>query len=227
MSEQEQNFYAILASTIHDIKNSLGMVINDLEEFGEDDGTGHCHCTPERAAQLQYEAKRVNDNLIQLLTLYRAENAGYSATVAEVAVAEFLEEIYLLNAPMLEYKGLALELVCEPDLYWYLDRDLVAGVLNNLIHNATRYTRDRIRLSAEEIEGELRLCVEDDGEGYPEEMLSGAMSAGISFGGGHTGLGLHFCRLVAHMHENRGREGHIALDNGGEWGGGRFCIFLP
>ena len=227
--EQQLDFSTILASTIHDMKNSLGMVLNSLEEI-VDSESGECRCSGDQVAKLQYEAKRVNSNLIQLLTLYKLEHQQVSANINEYSVADFLEECLLQAKPILAFRDIEAEIDCPDDLYGYFDRDLVAGVLNNALDNAIRYTKSRLRLVAEVEDGGLVLGVEDDGAGFPGSMLIAGNDPAanqVSFASGRTGLGLYFSSLVAAMHRNRSRAGYIELTNGGALGGGRFVIHIP
>ena len=227
MAEEKLDFSGVLASTIHDMKNSLGMVLNSLDEI-VDPEAGKCRCTPEKVAQIQYEARRVNDNLIQLLTLYKVEKKQYIENITELPVADFLEECYLANKPLMEYRQIPLETECDDDLIWFFDRDLLIGVIDNVINNAMRYTRNRIKLAASEEDGWLHIRIEDDGPGFPPHMLQAVdRETDLDFRKGHTGLGLYFCSQVAALHVNQGREGYIALSNDGELGGGRISIYLP
>ncbi len=219
------DFSAILASSIHDMKNSLGMVLSSLDEI-VDQRREECQCTAEQVAQLQYEAKRVNDNLVQLLTLYRIQERRYRPHIDEYLVAEFLEEVYLLNLPLLQHRHVAMEIDCDPGLTWYFDRELIIGVINNVTHNALRYTHDRLRMVAREEGAYLHLYIEDNGGGFPAAMTQETHSE-LDFQSGRTGLGLYFCSLVASMHENGEREGRIELDNGSSLGGARFSLWLP
>ena len=226
-SNDTLDFSSILASSIHDMKNSIGMVLHSLDEMITDEGGNAC--TPERAAQLQYEARRVNDNLIQLLTLYKGDSGRLAVNVHEDNVHDFLEERLLHSRTMLDFRGIELEIDCEYDLDWYFDRELIAGVLNNALDNAVRYTNDKLRLAAEVKDDYLVIHLEDNGRGFPEAMLvSGAPSGtGISFNTGRTGLGLYFSSLVAGVHTNRDHKGYIEQSNGGVLGGGVFSIYLP
>ena len=225
-SNESLDFSSVLASSIHDMKNSIGMVINSLEEMITEGESG---CSAERTAQLQYEARRVNDNLIQLLTVYKVQSDRLGVNISEHHVIDFLEERMLHSRSMLEFRGIELEIDCDEDLVWYFDEELIAGVLNNAMDNAVRYTQDRLRLAAEEKDGYLVLHLEDNGRGFPEAMLvSGAPDGGgVNFSNGRTGLGLYFSSLVAGVHKNRDRYGFIEQSNGGVLGGGVFSIHLP
>lgn len=222
------DFSSILASSIHDMKNSLGMVLSSLDAI-VDEESNSCSCTPEMAAQIQYEAKRVNDNLVQLLTMYKLDNQYYSVNQAELDLADFLEESYLLNKPLLGHKNIQADIVCESDLFGYFDRELMTGVINNLVTNAVRYSKQRISLNAAFKEGYLCLSVEDDGPGFPERMLRTDFEGDdeLDMVSGHTKLGLFFCTMVARLHTIGDRQGFIKLDNNSRLGGGCFSIHLP
>jgi len=223
------DFAAVLAIGIHDAKNSLNRVLTMLEAIG-DGTTDAFRCDAATVAQLQYEARRINDNLIQLLTLYRQEKGLYQPRFAPVLVYELLEDGWLKNKPLMERSGIACTLACDERLVWTLDRDLVESVLDNVIVNDVRYTRACIRLSAHIAAETLHLLIEDDGPGYPPVMLGRRRHdalATVDRTLGRTGVGLHFCALIADCHANAEQRGYIELSNGGTLGGGCFLLRLP
>jgi len=224
------DFIAILASAIHDMKNSLGFVLNSLDEFIDEADESH---SPERLIRVQYEAKRVNNNLVRLLALYKMQCMGISADIDEHDTGEFLEECMLQDKPITDAKGIKVSIDCPDALMRYFDNDLVMGVLGNAVTNAVRYTKNELKITAEETDGYLKISVNDDGDGFPEAMLTsekgveGRAGHGVSFSSGNTGLGLHFSSLVAALHKNKGRTGYIDFWNGKALGGGCFSIYLP
>jgi len=227
-TERMIDFPAFLASMAHDMKNSLSMLLNTLDEVV-------ANCTPEKCpsyghlSQMQYEATRVNFNLIQMLTLYKMDNDQFSINISHYPVSELIEENVLQNKPLLDFKGIEIVSECPDDLTWFLDSDLISGVINNILNNAYRYANSKIFIRAYEKDGWLVLSIEDDGNGYPEEMLgTGVQTAsGVSFRTGSTGLGLYFASMVLKLHKNKDRVGFISISNGGEYGGGCFTITLP
>ena len=221
------DFSMILASSVHDMKNSLGMLLNTLEDV-------FSQLPPELANQpqfatLQYEAERVNNDLIQLLGLYRLQNQELAPRVDEQYIHDFLEEQAARYEFLLRSRDIELEIDCEPDLIGYFDRELVAGILNNVLANAARYTKDKLILRATLDDPWLTIELEDNGRGYPENMLTapGEILKGISFSTGSTSLGLYFSSNVAALHQQGDNKGHIELANGGSLGGGVFRICLP
>jgi len=230
VSEQENNleFSVVLASSVHDMKNSLNMLLATLDVIIAQCGHTDCASTL-KFAQLQYEGQRVNNHLVQLLAIYRIENAMYSPHIIEHSLRDFLEESAMLSEALLAPKGINIECVCDADLTGFFDREMVAGVVNNVVNNAYRYSKDRIRLSAGRHGEYIEIAVEDNGGGYPDTMLCehSDQLKEINFKSGSTGLGLYFSSLVAKMHKSSGRQGYIACSNQGIDGGGKFSIFLP
>lgn len=232
MSEQNTkssgdiNFSLVLASAVHDMKNSLGMLLNSLDELRQENE--EALGSSRKFNTLQYEAERMHNDLVQLLGIYRMDQNHLTAHAEEQFVPDFLAEHLARHTPLLE--GLGIECAVDSDeISGFFDPDLLTGVLNNTINNAIRYTRSRITLTAREDNGYLVIGVEDDGDGYPEHMQrTGTLPfKSLDFKSGSTSLGLYFASSVAAMHSNGSRIGSIKLTNGGRLGGGVFEIWLP
>lgn len=227
MSVPAVDFSAILASAVHDMKNSLGSLLGALDEVAAD--CSDAAAVRERLLTLRYEGQRVNQNLLQVLALYRIGNAQYSLNLAEHDVRECLEECALENAGVLASKGVEVEIACDAGLMWFFDKPLVMGVINSVVNNAYKYAQDKLRLGARSENGYLVIEVADNGRGYPPEMLqrTAGLQTSMNFQRGSTGLGLYFNSVVANMHVNKGCRGFITTGNDGIGGGGRFAIHLP
>ncbi len=229
MNQEDIDFSDFIASSIHDMKNSLNIQIGFLEEL-----MGECRNKVDGAMLGQlghtiYEANRMNVNLIQILSLYKVGKSIYPMDISEQSVNEVLEEVVLQNQSIMGFKGITVSVACDEDCYWYFDRDLVTGVLVNALNNAYNYTTDKIRIAAQVRDGMLEMRVEDNGKGYPQSLLQQNVAAnkGISFSSGSTGLGFYFSSRVAGMHKNAGKQGALSIENGGAYGGGCFVLTLP
>lgn len=224
--EQQIDFSMVLASAVHDMKNSLGMFLNSLDELRHEHAA--TLAISDRFNTLQYEAERMHNDLIQLLGIYRLGEKTLSAHIEEHYLPDFLNQQLARHTPLMDGHGITCSIDAD-DLHGYFDDDLLTGVLNSIINNAIRYTSSKIRITAREDEGFLVIGVEDDGVGYPDQMQhSGPLSfKSLDFKTGSTSLGLFFASEVARLHRNGGRFGSIRLHNGGELGGGVFEIWLP
>ncbi|HEX5364815.1 MAG TPA: HAMP domain-containing sensor histidine kinase [Gallionella sp.] len=223
--ETAPDISAFLASAIHDMKNSVSVLIS----FMNDNLT---QLEPEAqrvAAPMFYEVQRVNDNLLQMLAIYKVGNDFYPFDLTENSIAEFMDEISAQSQSLLDYLGIELDIEYDEDLRWYFDYELVSGTISHALHNASHYTNGKLKISARDEDGELVFRVEDNGRGYPASVLEAGATVqkGVNFSSGSTGLGLYFSSMVAKLHKNRDKTGSIQLENGGTYGGGCFSLRLP
>ena len=228
-----------LASTVHDMKNSISVLSGTLENLIAAAAPPSVPAAPdqpqyEQLGQMLYQTRRLNDNLIQLLALYKeVGKPGYPFDPAAHRVSELVDQVKGQARILLQSRGVTLDVDFPADAIWTFDEDLIIGVLVHAINNAIRYTRDRIGLTVK-IDGDyLELRVEDNGGGFPPAILEAgadAMKTGVNkvnFLSNSSGLGLYFSSEVAKMHKHRQRHGGIALENGGALGGGSFILRLP
>ncbi|MEJ2620361.1 MAG: HAMP domain-containing sensor histidine kinase [Candidatus Thiodiazotropha sp.] len=218
------NFPDILASLIHDMKNSLGLVINTLDDLGDELQNRE---NP-KLGILQHESRRLNSNLIALLSLYKIDKGQLNVNIEEIDIEQFLYEISVDNQATANNMGITISYECEEGLVGYLDEWLLRGVINSLIGNGLRYSSSQILLRAEFVDNYLVLSIEDDGNGFPQVMIDAQTPQNSKKPNqGETQLGHYFASLVAHMHSNGGQEGFIKLANKQRLGGGCFSIWLP
>lgn len=232
MPADKLDLSTFLLSSIHDMKNSLGMMAAYLEDaLAEPVSADNPVDAPARqkTAQALYEAQRVNNHLIQLLALYKIDQSFYPFDPQDRPLADLAREALARALPLADSKGIALDSECPEDLYGWLDYELVFGVVVQALHNALHYTKSRVRLTTAAQDSGVVIRIEDDGPGFPDFLLEqgNAAQRGISFETGSTGLGLYFADVVAHLHIAGGKTGHIHLNNGGSLGGGCFSLVLP
>jgi signal transduction histidine kinase len=221
------NFSDALASSIHDIKNSLSTVLIAVDELVNEPG---CELrNPHLMNLLRQEAQRANNNLVQLLSIYKLNGDRLDARMDACNLGEFLEEIVAENSSLVNAMNISLASECDPTATGYFDENLIRGVLNHAVGNAERYSDSRIEISAGIEEGYTVFRVEDDGEGFPDSMLTSprAEDQRNAFSEGHTQLGLYFASSVAELHKNGDRIGFIQVKNQHRLRGGCFELWLP
>jgi signal transduction histidine kinase len=116
-----------------------------------------------------------------------------------------------------------------PALVIDADPDRVAQALHNLLRNAIVHTEPGglVRLSAYRHGARVRLIVDDDGPGIPQEQRARIFDRfarlDVSRGrdGGGAGLGLSIVRAITLAH-----GGDVAVESSPE-GGARFVLELP
>jgi len=224
------SFSTLLASSVHDMKNSVGTLLLSLRNILSE--------TPPQSAQqraqfanLEYEAVRINNDLIQLLTLYRLDEKSIGVNIDEVRVMDVLEDQLARNENLLAAKNITCHLNCDKQLVWFLDAELIGSVINNLLANASRYAAKQINLNVGLYHQFLKIEISDDGDGFPEFMLEivGESNDGLPLNQatGSTGLGLEFARRILVLHCSNKDQGYIRLTNQGIKGGGKVEIYIP
>lgn len=220
-------FETVLASTIHDMKNSLSYLLGQLDVISErlqvEDENYQAVST------IRYESTRINHALMQLLTLYKLEQNQLYIQRVDVDVEDFIDDCVAVHSELAARNKIQLNVECEDVITWSFDPDIISIALNNIISNSLRYSSARLTISVRIENGQLVIEIDDDGDGYPDFMLrqSDNFKKEINSQTGSTGLGLFFADTVAKSHQREGKQGVIHLENGGTLGGGRFQLYLP
>jgi K+-sensing histidine kinase KdpD len=222
------DFSSVLASSVHDMKNGLCLLIQLIENLS----TSMRSKAPEDAleiAKIHYEASRLNSNLLQMLAMYRVNKERLPLNVDEYYLDEVLEELIAKNQLYIDNQNIQIKFDIETDLAWYFDRDLVSNLLNDIFVNALRYTDTQILVTAKAVNEKLEIKIADDGDGYPESMLKSDFSEpfDIHLNMSKTGLGVYFAQLIAQTHEQNGITGYIKLENNTLLKGSIFTLVLP
>ncbi len=224
MQNSDNNFSTLLASSVHDMKNSLGAIREMIQQLSKrDEGLN------QDVIQLEFESNRMNNSLMQLLVLYKIESAHFKPAIDEYPVIDIFNEIVAQHTPLLSFNKMQLDVQCDDELYCYCDYELVCNTIGTILNNAIRYSRNKILLSATQQEKFIRFNIEDDGDGFPPSfIMDGSKSQpNVNFAKGSTGLGLYFASTIAGMHVNGEQQGHIEIENDSCLGGARFSLLLP
>lgn len=227
MPQPTFDFSTVLASSVHDMKNSLCLLIQTVEDISEQVADSSA---TEKLAKVHYEAQRMNSALVQMLTLYRDNQGGLPLHIDQHPLDELIEELLLNNTLYFEQRDITIQTDIDDDILCWFDRDLIFQVLNDIIINAMRYTADTLFIKvARTSHGECCIEVHDNGNGFPDTMLGHSPMAmqALDTQQSRTGLGLYFAQLIAGVHERNAKKGFIELRNNGHLGGGVFALTLP
>ncbi len=222
------SFTTIMASSIHDIKNSLNTVLHAVDLLNSE-------CSDSKPiildciATIQGEVNLVNTDIIRLLSLYRFDNDQYNLQIDQHILEDFLQAQAAKFSALMKSKQLNLRVELDDTLNAFFDENLLSVVINNAVFNASRYAKSTITLSAHPYEDFICIQVQDDGTGYPAELLENyqARETDIDFATGNTGLGLYFANCVAQQHSNNDKFGYIKLSNASSPQGAVFSVYLP
>lgn len=215
----------VFGASIHEIKNLLGQVMMGMDQMEvelstlKDNATFH---------STRFACRRLAEHLQQLLLLYKMESDAFSLALdahsPPALIAEIAAEANSLAAGMSISISTSLAEGLPP--FAFLDRSLIEMALFNAIHNSLSHARSTINIAARAEGGMLALSVEDDGTGYPQEILDRDWDA-VTHGRHSSGLGLRFAISIAEAHQTGTAHGRVELSNGGTLGGARFELWVP
>lgn len=209
------DFSTILAAAVHDMKNSLQLQLQKLEQVAAQVAGSDAS---QSLADIHYEAQRLNSGLIQLLNLYRHEDDGLPLQLEMQLIDELIEDVVADSEFYAHHYNIRVTSEVDEGLNWYLDKQLISILLQDVIINAVRYAQQNVTIVACQRDGHLLITVQDDGDGYPEQVLANANQGvygpqGTTLASGRTGLGLYFAQRIAASHRRAGAS-EARLDSG-------------
>ncbi|MEM0910730.1 MAG: HAMP domain-containing sensor histidine kinase [Pseudomonadota bacterium] len=221
------DFATVIAVAIHDMKNSLSLLMQSIEQISDNLPTQNS-ALMEDLTSAHYEAGRMNTALVQILGLYRSSIDALPINIDEIFVSDLINEIVDSNANYIKQKNIEVNAQIDEDLSWFFDRELIYLMMYDVVINAMRYGCKHLNIDASIEDQYLKITISDDGPGYPESMLKTSKLAlgDHAISQGRTGLGLFFARLIANTHSNNSLNGRIELSNA-ESGGSVFVLYLP
>lgn len=109
-------------------------------------------------------------------------------------------------------KAFSCKIIGDKHVDLNIDAPIVLRVFENLLANAVRFAKEKIKVSAESQDGYLYLTVSDDGTGFAEKDLENATKPFYKTvretDNEHFGMGLNICKILCEKH-----GGYIRLSN--------------
>ena len=92
------------------------------------------------------------------------------------------------------------------------DKEIILEVTENLLSNALRYARETVEITLSVKAAECRICVTDDGRGFPASTDGGPEAfyqQNIKDSLKHAGIGMYISRLYCERHGGRLMSGNL------------------
>jgi signal transduction histidine kinase len=215
LDQLKLNFVAIASHELRTPATSVYGILKTLHDRGKeltDD-------LREELLQVGVEqGERLRRLLEDLLDLSRLDARAINVEPRPVVLKSTLADVVHGALPTED----AVELDIPSDLAAVVDPLVLDRVVSNLVANAARYGAPPIRIAAKQRDRHLRVTVEDDGPGIPEELEGRVFERFARGRGRHSGhgLGLAIARAYAQAH-----GGDLVYDPCGR--GARFELILP
>lgn len=167
----EQSRKLLLASVSHDLRTPLTSVKGYVEAL--QDGIITDEGTKERYMQVIMEHTNKLNELIDDLFIFSKMELGEFKIDVENISSDFLLESLLLPKEM-EFKDTNIEYIIDkhfPEELVRVDKKRIGQVVDNIIHNASKFTNSYIKVYTDVEKNYLRIFIEDDGIGIPKDEL--------------------------------------------------------
>ncbi len=205
------------ANVSHELKTPLTSISGYAEII--ESGIAGTEDVKRFSGRIHKEAKRLVALIGDIIKLSRLEEeASDSSRFTTIDMRELLEECADSLEMNAETNGVTIKVEAQ-ECKIRGEREMIYELAYNLCDNAIRYNKrgGTVRLSAERIDGKVRLTVEDTGIGIPPEHLDRVferfyrVDKSRSKQTGGTGLGL---AIVKHIAERHGAEIDIKSEEG-------------
>jgi two-component system sensor histidine kinase PhoQ len=208
-----QRYRDTLGNLAHSLKTPLAVIRSAM---------GGATAVPAVRAQVGAEVERMQDIIEHQLR--RAATSGRVIGQQPVDLAPIVQQ---LRGAMLKVHGrkdFAIELALAPGLQFIGDVADLTEALGNVVDNACKWCRSRVRVEATaDVDGALRLVVDDDGPGIPAELRDRGPERGRRADESTPGHGIGLA-MVADTVELYG--GRLGLEPS-PLGGARVVLELP
>lgn len=155
--------------------------------------------------------------------LQRAATRGRSGLLSGQLIAPGVGKIKSTLSKVYRDKNVQFTADFPQDLTLVVDADDLMELWGNLLDNAYKWCRSRVRLSAIRDQGSIHIYVDDDGPGFPEHIESGLMQRGARADSRVEGQGIGLA-VVAEI--TKAYDGEIRLEKS-SWGGARVSLRFP
>jgi len=218
-------YNTLLNSLSHELRTPIATVIGAVDTMKENKDKLSEKNTAELITEIEIAGLRLNRQVENLLNMSRLESGFLKPRLDWCDLNERIYSIIKSNRSDIQKRNV----VFSPNEnlpMLRIDRDLIEQAINNILHNALRYTPENATIIIR-AEQETQLCIitiEDNGKGIPENEMPFVFDKfyrlPLTLAGG-TGLGLSIAKGFIEAH-----KGKIKLKNV-ITGGAKFIIEIP
>lgn len=224
----------LVQMVVHDFKSPLSAVISNLELLS------YIGMTEEQkpvVSTAQDGSQKLLEMINDFLELARADEFMESTEFQDISLKEVALKEVDIARPVAKAKNISLELISDKDVIVWGQKKMIHHLVSNYISNALKYTPENgsVKMSwklkkstrlTDKYPGVVTFCVEDNGEGVPDDMKQSVfdkffrMKKDVKIQG--TGVGLYICGRIADM-----LGGKVWVEDANPCGSGsRFCATM-
>lgn len=198
------NMSEFLSIAAHDLKNPLAGVILSAGLVRHNVDRLTAKQVKDQLAKIELSAVRMKDIVSRILDLNAIESGSVIHKLVEVNVSRIVRNTISVYQTIAETKNISVLNRSESDIRMKGDDGAVSTIVENLLSNAIKYSEPggTVSIKVLQIEGVVRLIVEDHGQGIPEPELHSIfnrfadISSHPTAGEATSGIGLSIVKSI-------------------------------
>lgn len=231
MAEHIQRLVQVQREMIHAVSHELRTPVARIR-FGVQmiGSAGSPQALEKQLSGIDGDIQELDELIDEILTYARLEQGGPVFSLREGSVVEVARQVVAEQQRIRE--GIEIECIADGASERWALADMepryIHRAIQNLVGNAARYARARVRVTCQLDENTCRIDVEDDGPGIPEKDWEKVFTAFARLDDSRTrtsggyGLGLSIVRRILYWH-----GGQAFVGRSEELGGARFSLVWP
>ena len=205
LNEERLRFFTNIT---HELRTPLTLILGPLDDISH--SSDITKAVKHKLAVIYQSAVRLNELITQILEFRKTETDNRQLRVVKANVVDAVHEVSLKYEELAQKPDVAIKFVApENPIMMYIDKEIIAIILDNLVSNAIKYTdQGNIDISVERRRsGERHLVditVSDTGHGISATALPHIFDRYYQENGPHqasgTGIGLSLVKKLVTLH---------------------------
>lgn len=205
LNEERLRFFTNIT---HELRTPLTLILGPLDDISH--SSDITKTVKHKLAVIHQSAVRLNELITQILEFRKTETDNRQLRVVKANVVDAVHEVSLKYEELAQKPEVAIKFVApENPIMMYIDKEVIAIILDNLVSNAIKYTdQGNIDISVERRRsGERHLVditVSDTGHGISAKALPHIFDRYYQENGTHqasgTGIGLSLVKKLVTLH---------------------------
>lgn len=189
----------------HELRTPITVILSESEFGGK--YADSMEDAKDSFAVIQRQSLLMKKTVEQLLELARAENQKH-LVLEDVNLSRFVQQELADQERLVAERGIYLQTSIQENLHISGQQLLLKRLLDNLLTNAVKFTKDEITVSLKQVNQEIHLTVADNGRGIPQDQaekiwqrfyqVDSARNKSQDTG---VGLGLSLVKQIAELHD--------------------------
>lgn len=205
---QRERYRSSMADLAHSLKTPMTIIASEMANYPNN-------------KILKEAAERIDKNIEYQLR--RAVISGHVLLNYGTDITEVLEMVLDALTKIYIDKKITLDSKVEGDLFFFGDENDLMEIFGNLLDNAYKYAKEKIKILVVQCDNYLSITIEDDGKGFVDDEASKIFTRGerLDNRGKGQGIGLAVVFDIVQSY-----DGSIEVSNS-SFGGAKFRVIFP